>query len=349
MIPPGTIQNKEVATLASIAEHVGVSVSTVSRVLSGKAKTFRIKTETEQAIRSAAEELNYIPNNLATSLRLKKTNIIGLVIPDISNQFFASMARYIENESRKMNYSIILCDTQENTELEIDSINALMKHKVDGLLICPVGIEFDHIKKIYEKGTPLVIIDRYQPDYNFPYVVSDNYQGSMKAIHYLAGNGHKKIACIQGLNGTSVNNDRVRGYQDALHQNQIELNENYILGDSFSIDNGYISAKLLLSLPDKPTAIFALSNLISIGVLRALQEEGFEVPRDISIVSFDDQPYSDFLITPMTTIKQLQKEMGRIACKLLTNQIESENQYSNKKITLPTELVIRKSVRNIAG
>ena len=338
----------EMITLNRVADHAGVSVSTVSRVLAGKARSYRITKETEEAVRKAAEELHYVPNFIAMSLRLRRTNTIGLIIPDISNQFFASIARSIEIESRKLKYSLILCDSQENTELEIESIAILVKRKVDGLLICPVGIEYNHIKKISEKQIPVVIIDRYMADLDFPSVVSDNYRGALEAINYLVGNGHRQIAFIQGLAGTTVNNDRVKGYCDALQNHNIPINANYIVGDSFGIDNGYISTKLLLSMSDRPTAIFSVSNLVSLGVLRALQEENLKVPDDISIISFDDQVYSDFLATPITTIKQPQTEMGRIACKLLINQIEFDSQYPNKTIVLPNKLIIRRSVKKIA-
>jgi LacI family transcriptional regulator len=336
-----------VITLNRVADRAGVSISTVSRVLSGKARSYRITKKTEDTVRKAAEELNYVPNFIAMSLRLKRTNSIGLIIPDISNQFFASIARSIEIESRKMKYSIILCDTQENTELEIESIAVLLRRKVDGLLICPVGIEYNHIKKISEKKIPVVIIDRYMAGLDFPSFVSDNYRGAFEAIEYLVGNGHRKIAFIQGLVGTTVNNDRVKGYVDSLNKNGIPLNNNHIVGDSFGIENGYISTKLLLSLSDRPTAIFSVSNLASLGVLRALQEENLKVPDDISIISFDDQIYSDFLATPLTTIKQPQTEMGRVACKFLINQIEFDSKYPNKTIVFPNKLIIRKSVKRI--
>ncbi len=331
-------------TLKTIARQLGISESTVSRVLNGKASKYRISKKTEQIILKTAKKLNFTPNPLARSLRLNKTDTIGLVIPDISNPFFSSIARNIEQEARKLGYSIILCDTEEDTKLEKDSLELLELRKVDGLIISPVGQTPDFIKKIYNNGMPIVIIDRYFPDLDIPYITSDNYKGAFEAISYLIENGHRIIACIQGLTHTSPNNERVRGYRDALIKNNIPVDETLIVGDSFGEQNGYLETKLLLKNEKNITAIFSVSNLISLGALRAIYEEGLKVPDDISIISFDDQPYSDYLATPMTTVTQKNKEMGQIAIKLLINQIESKIRFSSKSVILPTKLIKRKSV-----
>ncbi|MBN2410913.1 LacI family DNA-binding transcriptional regulator [candidate division KSB1 bacterium] len=332
-------------TLKTIAHQLGISESTVSRVLNGKASKYRISKKTEEIILKTAKELNFTPNPLARSLRLNKTNTIGLVIPDISNPFFSSIARNVEQEARKLGYSIILCDTEEDTDLEKESLELLELRKVDGLIISPVGQTFNYIKRIYNNGMPIVIIDRYFPDLDIPYVTSDNYKGAFEAISYLIDNGHRSIACIQGLTHTSPNNERVRGYREALLNYHLPVDEALIVGDSFGEQNGYLETKLLLKNEKNITAIFSVSNLISLGALRAIYEEGLRVPEDISIISFDDQPYSDYLATPMTTVTQKNKEMGQISIKLLINQIESKIRFSSKCVILPTKLIKRKSVK----
>jgi len=334
-------------TLKTIAQQLGVSESTVSRVLNGKASKYRISKKTEENILKTAKELNFTPNPLARSLRLNKTNTIGLVIPDISNPFFSSIARYIEQEARKLGYSIILCDTEENTELEKESLELLELRKVDGLIISPVGQTHNCIKRIYNNGMPIVIIDRHFPNLDIPFVASDNYNGALNATSYLIENGHKIIACIQGLTHTTPNNERVRGYCDAHKKYNLPVDESLIVGDSFGEQNGYLETKLLLKNAKHITAIFAVSNLISLGALKAIYEESLKVPEDISIISFDDQPYSDFLATPMTTVTQKNKEMGQIAIKLLINQIETKIRFSGKCVILPTKLIHRKSVKII--
>lgn len=331
-------------TLKSIADHLNVSVTTVSRVLNGKSITYRISKETERKILNAASELNYTPNQLARGLRLQKSHTIGYIIPDISNPFFSSIAKSVEKSARKFGYSILLCDSEENTDLEISLIQLMLNRKVDGLIISPVGIEVSHLVDLLIKKMPIVLLDRYFPDLNIPFVTSDNYQGSFEAVNLLIEYGHRRIACIQGLQKTSPNNDRVRGYIDAHKKNEISIDDSLLVGDSFGEENGYIETKLLLKKKEIPTAIFAVSNLISLGAIRAITEEGLKIPEDISMISFDDQPYSRFLSTPMTTVAQQSMQIGQIATKILIDQIESKGLNEPKGIFLPTRLVMRESV-----
>ncbi|MFQ5824994.1 MAG: LacI family DNA-binding transcriptional regulator [bacterium] len=335
------------STLKTIAEKVGVSVTTVSRVLSGQAKRYRISKATEEAICRAAEVLHYAPNHLARGLRLKRTHTIGLLIPDISNPFFALIARSVEMEARKVGYSIMLCDTQESIKLEVDSIQLLQSRKVDGLIICPVGQDGNHLEQLYNNGASMVIVDRYFPQLKCPYVISDNYKGAIDAVNHFIENDHRIIACIQGLLHTSTNDDRICGYKDAHKMHNIPVDESLIVGNSFGERNGYVGAKLLLNRVSKPTAIFAVSNLISLGALRAIAEEGLKIPEDISIISFDDQPYSDYLSTPMTTVAQQNIEMGQIAVKLIIDQIEFKKHPDTNCVILPTKLIRRKSVKKL--
>lgn len=338
------MKNKNV-TLKNIADHLGVSVTTVSRVLNGKSVTYRISKETQKLILDTAKDLNYSVNQLARGLRLQRSQTIGYIIPDISNPFFASIAKSVEKSARKFGYSIILCDSEESTELEKSSIQLLLNRKVDGLIISPVGLETSHLTEISKRKIPIVLLDRYFPELNIPFVTSDNYQGALEAVNLLIESGHKKIACIQGLRKTSPNNDRVKGYMDAHKRNGLPIDQSLMVGDSFGEENGYIETKLLLKKRNAPTAIFAVSNLISLGAIRAITEEGLKVPEDISMISFDDQPYSRFLATPMTTVSQQSGQIGQIATKILIDQIESDTVIEPKGIFLPTRLILRDSVR----
>ena len=334
-------------TLHTIAKQVGVSATTVSRVLSGQAARYRISKSTEETVLQTAAELGYLPDQQTRGLRLSRTSIIGLIIPDTSNPFFASLARSIENEARKSGYSIMLCDSQDSTKLEVDSIQILQGRKVDGFIICPIGQEHHHLDRLRHDGVPMVVVDRYFPDLKCPYIVSDNYNGSLEAVNYFIQNGHRSIACIQGLLDTSVNDDRLRGYRDAHEMHSIPVNESLIVGDSFGERNGYIGAKLLLNRTSRPTAIFACSNLTSLGAWRAITEEGLNIPEDISMISFDDQPYSDYLSTPLTTVAQQATEMGQIAFRMLIDQVEGKSNNETDGIVLPTKLIIRESVKKL--
>lgn len=334
-------------TLKTIAEKHGLSLATVSRVLNGLASQYRISKKTEELVLKTAKELDYNPNPQARSLRTRQTFTFGLVMPDISNPFFATIVRNVEREARKSDYSIILCDSEDDTQLEKQLLKMLKARKVDGLIVFPVGKEYSHLQELYDKGMPLVLVDRCFPDIQMPFVASDNYQGAFEAVSYLIENGHTNIACIQGLNKTMPNEQRVHGYIDAHKQHNIPVNRALIVGESFGIQNGYIETKVVLNLDKRPTAILALSNLIALGSLKAISDEKLSVPEDISLIGFDDQPYMAILSTPMTTVMQESEEMGKIAVKILLNQLSKTEMVNNAQITLPTKLVKRKSVSRI--
>lgn len=338
---------KRQVTLKYIADRLNISPSTVSRVLSRQAKRYRISKKTEDAVLSEAKRLDFSPNQLARGLRLKKTHTLGLVIPDISNPFFASLARYVEREARKSGYAVFLCDSEERTDIEIESLRLMQGRKVDGIIISPVGQSGDHLTRLHKAGLPIVIVDRYSPSMNLPFVTSDNYNGALQGVDYLIENGHRRIACIQGLPDSAPSVDRVNGYKAALNEHGIELQENQIIGDNFGEQNGYISTKLLLEQKNKPTAIFSVGNLITLGALKAVTEAGLRVPEDLSIVSFDEQPYSAFLSTPMTTIAQQNETMGQIGVSLLLRQMMVTDKPKQEGIKLPTQLIKRASVKRI--
>jgi len=334
-------------TLKLIAKQLSVSVTTVSRALNGKAEDYGISKKTEEAVRRAARRLHFSPDPLARGLRLNRTLSIGLLIPDISNPYFAEIAKNVETAARAGGYSVILCDSQESTELEVESLTLLRDRKVDGLVIAPVGQSARHFEALQEGRLPVVVVDRYFPRLRLPYVVSDNHKGALEATSHFIENGHRTIACVQGLANTSPNRERVRGYQAGLRSHGIAVDDSLVAGSSFSEENGYVHAKLLLKKRRDITAILALSNLIALGILRALSEEGLRVPNDVSLICFDDQPYCAHLNPPLTTVHQNNDQMGQIAVRLLLEQIQSTRGLLREGIVLPTTLVKRASVRQI--
>jgi LacI family transcriptional regulator len=334
-------------TLKHIAKQLGVSATTVSRALSGQARRYRISRKTEQAVRERARTLGFTPNHLARSLRLKKTATIGLVIPDISNPFFAGIAREIALGAKDSHYSVIVCDSQETEETEIELIELLRGRGVEGIVLCPVGQSAEHLAGFEQGKLPIVLFDRYFPGLRLPYVASDNCEGARAATAHLIQNGHRRIACLQGLPGTSPNEDRLRGYKTAFAAEQLDVDEALVVGDGFGEQSGYIAMKLLLQAGHEFTAIFAFSNQIALGALRALSEEGLRVPDDVSLVCFDDQPYAAYLAAPMTSVAQRASEMGKIAVRMLFDRIHSPERAIQGGILLPTDLVVRGSVRAV--
>ncbi len=328
-----------------IAQKTGLSNSTVSRVLNGKAKSYRISESTQKKVLQAVEEFNYIPNRLARGLKLNKTETLGLIIPDISNPFFADIARSIESEARKHGYTIILCDSTDSVEMEKELLQLMQARQVDGIVIAPVGTSDVHLREVSQKGMPVMVIDRSFPESPLPFITSDNFKGAVEAVSYLINQGHTAIACIQGIADSHPNKQRVKGYQQALAEAGIPYRDEFVAGSQFSKENGYRQAKNLFDLNHPPTAIFALSNLISLGVLEAAREKGKQIPEDVSLISFDEQPYSAYLGTPMSTIDQQKHEIGKLAIMHLLEMIKNEKPLSDIKIYIPTKLIKRDSVK----
>ncbi|MCG3158090.1 MAG: HTH-type transcriptional regulator DegA [bacterium] len=336
------------ATIHDIARKTGISVSTVSRVLNHKTAKYRISKETEALVLQAAKELNYQPNQLARGLRLKKTQTIGLVAPDLSNPFFAYVIKSVQTAAHGLGYSLVVCDTDENLEVEIEHLNLLRGKGVDGLIIMPVGQKHHHLSALLEEGVPMVLLDRCFDELNADAVMVDNYRGAFEATEHLIRYGHSRIAIIRGLDNTFTNNGRVQGYKDALLRHGLAVDDSLIVGRDFGRENGYIETKLLLQMTPPPSAIFAASDLITLGALQAIFEAGRRIPEDISVVAFDDMDFAPFIMSPLTAVAQPKEVMGEIAVKLLVQQINEKSNREANRIVLKPRLIVRDSVRLIA-
>lgn len=330
-------------TLNDIAEKAGYSISTVSRVLNKQAAKYRISRDTEALILQAAHELKYKGNHVARGLRTNKTFTIGVVAPDISNPFFAQIIKRIQSAALMLGYSIIVCNTDESTALEVEQVGLLQRKRVDGLIVMPVGNRNEHLQDWLERGQPLVTVDRCFEDLETPRIGVDNYRGAYEAVDHLARAGHRRIAIIQGLPGTFTSSARLDGYRDALAAHDIPVDESLIVGGDFRQENGYVETKLLMNREDAPTAIFATSDLITLGVLTALAEERLEVPRDVSLICFDDFDFAPHLRCPLTVVAQPKELMGEMAVKLLVEQLEGNGREA-RQLMLRPKLVVRESV-----
>jgi len=336
-------------TIHLLAKKLGMSATTISRVLNGLGEKYRISKKTIELVTSTAENLNYSPNNLAKGLRLQKSYTLGLILPDITNAWFAQLALGIEKEARKNHYNIFLCNSNDDIKVEKKSISLLQNWMVDGIIIAPIGLESEHLVSASKKRIPIVLIDRHFENEDFTYITSNDFEGSLEANQYLIDNGHKRIACFQGIVGTSTNNQRLQGYIQSLKNNQIPFDPNLIFGSDFSFNNGYLSAKRLIKKLKKLkiTAIFSMGNQITLGILKALKEEAIQIPNDISIVSFDEQIYSDLLYTSLTTVSHMNENFGQIAIKMLLDQLDNNIKTKPKNLILQSKLNIRDSVKNI--
>jgi len=336
-------------TIQTLAKNLGISTTTISRVLNGLGEQYRISKSTIDLVTSTAKELNYSPNNIAKGLRLKKSSTIGLILPDITNAWFANLAWIIEKEARKNQYNIFLCNTNDDLKVEKKTIQLLQNWMVDGIIMVPIGLEYEHLIKATRKGTPIILIDRFFEDVNLPYITSNDYEGSIEANQYLINNGHQKIACFQGKAGTSPNTMRLRGYFNALQKNNIPIEPELIMGTDFSFSSGYLWAKKMIKTlgETKISAIFSMGNQITLGILSAFKEEGLKIPDDISLVGFDEQVYSNLLVAPLTTVSHINEKIGEISLKMLLNYTENGSENNLMNFVYPTELIIRDSVKNL--
>ncbi|HEY5592027.1 MAG TPA: LacI family DNA-binding transcriptional regulator [Paludibacter sp.] len=335
---------KQKVNIFDISTKTGLSISTVSRVLNGKAEQYRIGKISQQKIIAAAEEFNYVPNQFAANLRTGKSNTIALIVPSLNNPFFADLASTINAEVRKFGYITMISDSDENSENEELELQQMLSRNVEGLIIAPCGNKWEHIKQLHDQGLPIICIDRYFEELDIPFVSTDNYDGAYNATQHLIENGHSMISCIQGVQHSTPNRLRVKGFINAMENAGIG---NYnIVGDEFSVQNGYLETRLLLQQRERPTAIFALSNNIAMGCMKALKEMNIRIPEDMSLITFDDHPYLDYLATPLSCIAQPVSDISKIAIKFLLSRLNNTENKINQ-ILLKPEMKFKKSVKRI--
>jgi len=334
-------------TLKDVAAYVGVHPSTVSRVLHGK-ENLKISDKTKKKILKAVKKLNYVPDFTARTLRMKKSFTIGLIVPDILNPYFARIARRIEQLGFDKNYTVIVCNTDEDQEKEVLYLNQLISRGVDGIILAPVQERKDHIEGLLEKEIPLVLIDRIFDNLKVNAVISNNSDSVINAVAHLVKLGHKRIAFLKGQDNIYTIKTRLVGFNKAITKFKLQKNNKYIVGNGFEFEDGYESTLKLLNLPKLPTAIISSGgDLVTLGAIKAILEKGLSIPNDISIVAFFDSYYSPFLATPLTTISHYRKKIGEKAFSLLLKQIESKRKLSTKILCVDTKFDVRKSTTKI--
>lgn len=328
------------ATLKDIAKRAGVSTTTVSRAVNGKPN---INIQVKQRILEIAEALEYTPNTLARSLRTKKTDSIGVVIGDIADPFFAPIVRGIENVSKKKSYNIILCDTDEKYSEEVKAVRLLMRKRVDGLIVTPAQTKYQSIMELKRKRIPFVLLCRYFDLIEADCVTTDDVQGAFAATQHLISREHNRILFLNGPVYVSSAIERLVGYKRALRDNGIEFNDSLVREGNLTMEDGYRVMRENLSKGRiRFTAVFAYSDFVALGVMKALEEKRLRTPEDIAIVGFDDVIFSSFLKIPLTTVRIPKYELGQESMRLLCERIE-KGIGEPRKIVLKTKLIIRKS------
>jgi LacI family transcriptional regulator len=328
-------------TIREVAESAGVSYATVSHVINN---TRLVSHETRERVLTAMEQLNYRPNALARSLRQGKTNTIGLVLPDSANPFFAEISRGIEDEAFKRGYSVFLCNTELDIQRELFYVDVLSKKQVDGIIFVAAGDQADSLDFLLRRNMPVVMIDRDVPNVEVDAVLTDHKLGGFLATRHLIELGHKRIACIAGPSSITPSAERITGYRRALEEAGISYDENLVLRGDYHAQSGLEITHSILKMNLRPTAIFALNDLMALGALRAAAEADCSVPDDLAVVGYDDLEIARFTNPPLTTISQPKKAIGAQAVSLLVDRM-SQKSRAPSRLVLPPELVIRRSTQ----
>lgn len=329
------------STIKDVAKYAGVSISTVSRALSG---TIFVEEETKAKVLEAVKALDYRPNVLAKGLKQGKTNTIGLIIPNICNPIFPLVSRGIEDGARKKGYTVILCNTDENIEAEKNYVDKLRERWIDGLIFATAHHDSHHIYELKKNDFPVVLVVRSLEE-EIDAIVVDNFKGGYDATSYLIKTGHKKIAIINGRQELRLYNERFEGYKAALSDAGMAIDKDFIIDGTDENAKGYHDLKELVSHQNRPDGIFATSDLKAISAIRAIKDMKLKVPEDISVIGFDNLEMSSYIDPTLSTISQPLYEMGIRAVNKLIQIIESETKMKSQIEMLSCDMIIRKSTR----
>ena len=329
-------------TIIDLARELKISPSTVSRALRDHPA---IKDQTKVMVQELAKKLGYQPNALALSLLYRKTNNIGIIVPEITSYFFCGIQDVLDPEGQHA----VISQSNESYETEKKGIDTLLSSRVDGFLISSTfdTTDYSHFEKLRQNNIPLVVFDRDCEGLLADKVLVDDYDGACQAVEHLISMGCKRIAHIAGPKNLSIAEHRKNGYIDTLKKHNIAVDEDLIVQSQFfQMEDGIEPAKRLLSLKEKPDAIFAVNDGIAIGTLSVLRENGIKVPEEIAVIGFDNDPFSSFSYPSLSTIDQPTYEMGMLAARILLKAISSpEEEREFRHEVLKPELVVRDSSR----
>ncbi len=328
-------------TIKQIAEKANVSIATVSRALNND---FRVTIETREKVLRISKELNYKPNLAARNFVKKTSNSIGLILPDISDEFFTDIIRGVDEITYKNGYYTMVSSSHKHRTLA-DSIKTFSQTGLVGGIILLMSDMSDEIKNILEDTKiPMVLIGDSKKDYNFDMVSIDNYQGAFSATEYLIKK--KKYKKIAHITGPANNYDallRKKGFIDACKKNGVRINKSFIVDGNYTIDSGYHAFIQLYGLQEKPEAIFAANDMMALGCYDAANFFNVKIPDDISLMGFDDIFISKYLNPALTTVRVQIEEVGKTAAKLLIERLMESNGKAHSLVKIPTELIIRNS------
>jgi len=336
-------------TIYDIAKALNITAATVSRALNNNPK---ISQSTRKLVLETANKMNYKQNKLALALRSGKSNNVGVIVPRINTNFFASVIRGIEEELHPEGYQVIICQTHEDENREIENINTLLNAQVDGILMSISNLpdENDHyIERVIQKNIPLIFFDRKKEIKNVSSVTIDDYLASYQTTQHLLEQGCNKIAYFSGDRSLEIYEDRYRGYEQALLDNNIPINKDYIINIKSNVVEGRDAVEKLLALENPPNAIFSTSDFAALGAIQKLKEHGIKIPEDFCVFGFGNEPFTKFMELSISSVDQSPLEMGKTAAQVFLEKINNkENKKSEIQVVLMPKLLIRQSSTRIA-
>ncbi len=338
--------NNKKTTIHDIAKELDITASTVSRALKDHP---RISDATKKSVVEMAEKMNYQPNSIAAALRRGTSNLIGVIIPTVDRNFFASVVRGVEDVLNDTSYNVIICQSSDSVEKEKSNIKALLEAQVDGIFAsyAKETIDFDHYKGVQESGIPLILFDRMQDVFDVDAVVIDDYLGAFKATDHLIEQGCRRIVYFSGPENVSIYRDRRRGYEEALKRHKISLDEKLIFSSNLKLEAGKKLGEEIAHWEQLPDAIFSASDYAAMGAMESLKNNGIHIPEEIAIVGFSNEAFTELVDPPLTTVDQHSKKMGQFTANLFLERIkekqENDTVHTPTKTVLNPELIVRKS------
>ena len=313
---------------------------TVSRVINDSGY---VSPEARARVNRAIGELGYMPNVLARQLRSKRTKTIGLVVTDIANPFFTTIARGVEDAARAQGYAVMFCNTDESEAEEIEYVRVLIQRQVDGVLLVPATDSSASLELLRKHGLPVVVLDRRLTAGGTDEVRTDSEAGAHSAVRYLLDLGHRRIAVLTGPETVSTSADRVAGYRRAMTEEGLKPEDELVVFGGYNVASGYEMTQRILGIDPRPTAMFAANNFIAFGAIRALRQAGMRTPEDMSIAVFDDLPPGWVFDPFLTVVSQPAYEIGKQAAELMLERLAGKAPAEPRTIVLPSELITRRS------
>lgn len=329
------------ASLTDVARHAKVSIATVSRVINNSDKVI---PETRALVHQAMAALGFTPNRVARRLRQKDgvCHLLGLIIPDIQNPFFAEMARGVEDVAYANKFAVMLCNSDDDLKKEAFYLDVLQSESVDGIILPPIHERDPVVLKLVASGMPVVTVDRSLALSSVDKVEVDNRRGAFEAVEYLIKLGHRRIGLIAGRLNISTSRERRLGFEEAMAAHKIGVQPEYIRVGDFKQASGRAMADELLALSPAPTALFVLNNLMTVGALETIHRRKLKIPGDIAVLGFDDLPWAEALDPPLTVVRQPAYEVGQAAAELLIKRLGDPKRAETHLMLLP-KMVIRSS------